>query len=489
MRYDCAVVGAGFGGLGAALTLAEQGARVVLFESLKYPGGCASTFTRGGWKFESGATLFSGFDEGQLFASWIQKHRMEVTTVVPDPMVELRTGEWRMPITSRRTDLLNNFSKFPGAPRDRLAAFFDHQSEIANTLWSLFDDPGMLPPFGQRAFLAHLARTHRYLPLIPWVNRSLADFVARHGLEGFEPLRVYLDAVSQITVQASCADAEAPFALASMDYYFRGTRHVHGGIGVLATAMLDACRRLGVDVRLSDSVKRLAPTHEGWRVTTRHSDVEARHVVANVVPQALRGLIGEAVSELADVAKRVESGWGAVMFYLGIHKDAKVRPEAHHLELVDHHNTAFTEGNHVFCSLSGLDEHRGPDGARTITASTHIPMNQFTTMNSEAQGEYISGICSAMHRTFTKRAPEISDAIVHKLTASPRTFARFVGRPGGFVGGPPRVRGFGNYQGMFSSPIRPGLWMVGDSVFPGQSTLATALGGAKTAMMIAKNIR
>jgi len=29
--------------------------------------------------------------------------------------------------------------------------------------------------------------------------------------------------------------------------------------------------------------------------------------------------------------------------------------------------------------------------------------------------------------------------------------------------------------------VRPGLWMVGDSVFPGQSTLATALGGVKVA--------
>jgi hypothetical protein len=29
--------------------------------------------------------------------------------------------------------------------------------------------------------------------------------------------------------------------------------------------------------------------------------------------------------------------------------------------------------------------------------------------------------------------------------------------------------------------VLPGLWMVGDSVFPGQSTLATAIGGKKVA--------
>ena len=53
---DALVIGAGFGGLGAALRLAEGGARVALCETLKYPGGCASTFERGGHRYgaESG---------------------------------------------------------------------------------------------------------------------------------------------------------------------------------------------------------------------------------------------------------------------------------------------------------------------------------------------------------------------------------------------------------------------------------------------------
>jgi phytoene dehydrogenase-like protein len=38
---DALVVGAGFGGLGAALSLAERGAWVVIYEALKYPGGHA----------------------------------------------------------------------------------------------------------------------------------------------------------------------------------------------------------------------------------------------------------------------------------------------------------------------------------------------------------------------------------------------------------------------------------------------------------------
>lgn len=289
MIYDCAIVGAGFGGLAAALTLAEQGARVVLCESLKYPGGCASTFTRGGWRFESGATLFSGFDDGQLFARWIDRHRLPVETRVPDPLVELRTPHFTLPVSARRDELV----------------------------------------------------------------------------------------------------------------------------------------------------------------------------------------------------ARVEGGWGAAMLYLGLSPGAALRPEAHHLELVDDPARPFTEGNHVFCSISGADEARGPGGARTVTASTHVPMAAFTALGPAAQGEYVARVQAAMGDTIARRAPELADATVHRLTASPRTFERFVGRPGGYVGGAPRVRGIASYQGMVPSPVRPGLWMVGDSVFPGQSTLATALGGARVAALVA----
>ena len=65
-RADAIVVGAGFGGLGTALSLAERGAKVRLFERLTYPGGCACTFDHDGDRFEGGATLFSGFDDEQI---------------------------------------------------------------------------------------------------------------------------------------------------------------------------------------------------------------------------------------------------------------------------------------------------------------------------------------------------------------------------------------------------------------------------------------
>jgi phytoene dehydrogenase-like protein len=72
----------------------------------------------------------------------------------------------------------------------------------------------------------------------------------------------------------------------------------------------------------------------------------------------------------------------------------------------------------------------------------------------------------------------------HVMTASPRTFERFTRREEGAVGGVPRRAGLGNYLELGPRPVMDGLWLVGDSVFPGQSTLATALGGVRTASRI-----
>src|SRR5690606_23293049 len=201
--HDTLVIGAGFGGLGAAMALAEQGSDVVVCETLAYPGGCASTFTRHGYQFESGATLFSGFAQGQLFDRWIERHQLDVELDWLDPVVELRTPDWRLAVPRDRDALIEHFCQLPQAPVEPLRAFFALQRRVADALWHLLDHPELLPPFGVRALGHHIARVPRYLPLLRLMGKPLIDVLRRFGLQDFTPLRTYLDSVSQITVQAS----------------------------------------------------------------------------------------------------------------------------------------------------------------------------------------------------------------------------------------------------------------------------------------------
>ena len=51
-KYDAVVVGSGCAGLSAALRLQTAGKKVLLIEQHNLPGGCATSFVRGGYEFE-----------------------------------------------------------------------------------------------------------------------------------------------------------------------------------------------------------------------------------------------------------------------------------------------------------------------------------------------------------------------------------------------------------------------------------------------------
>lgn len=482
--FDAIVVGAGFGGMGAALRLAEAGARVCLLEALKYPGGCASTFRRSGYAFEAGATLFSGFAPGQLFAELIERHRLDVEVDMLDPMVRLRTPFAELAVGPDRAALLERLVAL-GTPREPLERFVAKQTAVADALWGLFDDPDLLPPFSARRLLTHVARAPDYAPILPLVGRPLGRLVDKLGLRDAEMFVSYLNAVCQITVQCSADEAEAPFALSTLDYYHRGTGHVRGGIGRLAHALLDALRGLGGDVRLSARVRGLTRSRGQWVVDARGGEVRAPLVLANLLPQNVDRLLGPAQGSLPALkraAERVETGWGAVMLYLVVEPPKDARPDAVHLELVHDPSAPFREGNHVFCSVSGVeDEDRAPAGLRTMTVSTHVPLAPLREKSPEAQGRYVADVQAKMRRTIEALAPEWVREVPFEMTASPRTFERFTGRFAGFVGGVPRRAGLDNYRDLVPAPPAEGMYLVGDSVFPGQSTLATAVGGIKAA--------
>ncbi len=564
-RCDALVVGAGFGGLGAGLAFAERGLATVVLEALVYPGGCASTFTRGGHHYESGATLFGGFDEGQWFARLVREHALPVQLARLDPVIELVTPTWRIAVPRERAKLVHALEQLVAQrasieappPPGAIARFFESQGRVADALWPLLDDPRRLPPFDMAGLMWHARRAAKYLSLASVVGRSLADVARRHGVWSCEPVRVLLDAIAQITIQCSASEAEAPFALATLDYPFRGSAHVVGGIGELAHAMADAIARAAPAPRVGEcasgvryahraiAVECVRGTHDPlWRVHTTRGVFEAPRLALNVLPQAARELLergaalgrdsaGESTpapldpslrrahAHLARGATAVESGWGACMLYLVADEppgdlagdspgdSAGASPEPQHLELVRDPAAPFTEGNHVFVSIGGArelarGELRAPHGRRTITVSTHVPLAELLTLDNggapqagesrrdfaarlaaSPRAQRVAAVQTAMRATIAALAPDWSSRIVHDMSASPRTFERFTRRPHGFVGGVPRRRGLAQYLSFGARPLAPGLALVGDSVFPGQSTLAAALGGAKAAARLA----
>ncbi|MCO6456927.1 MAG: FAD-dependent oxidoreductase [Pirellulaceae bacterium] len=477
-----AVIGAGFGGLGAALSLARRGYRVVVLERLNYPGGCAGTFARDGYRFDAGATLSSGLGDGQLFARWIRDLGLDVTAERLDPIVDFRGPQGTLKVPADRDAFIAMLVQDHKNPAG-LRTFFDEQKRTADVVWDILDDPRLLPPFTPAALWTHLRRSPRYAALLPRLGRPLARVLRDHGLDQRGLLRTFLDASCQITLQCGVDEVEAPFAMATLDYYFRGTRHIRGGIGALAWALVEAIAQAGGSVRFADRLRGLERSNGAWRLDTRHGTLSASAVVANLLPQSLETLLGSSNHRLRWLASQVETGWGACMLYRVLRRPADAGPEARHIQIVQDPDQPLIEGNHLFCSISSADEtERAAEGQATMTVSTHIRMRDLNAAR-------VQEVQDRMRAGLEIWAPEWSAGLVHELPASPRTFERFTGRPGGYVGGVPRRAGWQNYRGLWPRPVAEDLYLVGDSVFPGQSTLATALGGHRVAELIHRTRR
>ncbi len=70
--------------------------------------------------------------------------------------------------------------------------------------------------------------------------------------------------------------------------------------------------------------------------------------------------------------------------------------------------------------------------------------------------------------------------VAEVLPGTPITFQRFTRRIAGWVGGFPQT----NLFRCKAPALGNNTWMVGDSIFPGQSTAAVALGGLRVAKEI-----
>jgi phytoene dehydrogenase-like protein len=172
------------------------------------------------------------------------------------------------------------------------------------------------------------------------------------------------------------------------------------------------------------------------------------------------------------------------MVYLGV--DDELIPR--HFPL--HHQVILREplgeGNSIFLSISpAWDETRAPKGKRAITISTHTTLEPWWSSYSQDQetyqelkDEYLERVLQGAERIL----PGLSAAADLTLPGTPVAFQRFTRRYRGWVGGFPQTSLWRNWD----PQLAPNLWMVGDSIFPGQSVPAVSLGGLRVARAVLK---
>ena len=480
------VIGAGVGGLTAASLLLKAGFPVTVLEAHVYAGGSAGTFYHKGYRFDAGATLAGGFSPGGPHArvaeildlTW-PVHPVDPAWIVhlPDKRITQWADQARWEVERQE--------KLPGTEK-----FWRTQEKLAAISWDISARPFPWPP-QSAGDLWTLTRALRpaTMTAAPYLARTMGSVARSHfsangrSPEKYDAFQTFLDAQLLISAQTTADKANALYGSAALDLPRRGVNHVHGGIGNLAGTLVDWFRGNGGVLYFRQQVESVAPRADSTAVirTNKGMEIKADIVLANLTPWGLAKLLGDSASpSLQRTVQETPPTWGAFTLYLGLEDKALPEGGADHHQVVVDPGRPLGEGNSVFISLSDAeDDSRAPAGHRAATLSTHTEItpwwqlkeNDFTAYEAR-RAEYVERMVAAAERAI----PGLRQAIRLCLPGTPVTFERFTRRPMGMVGGFAQESLFAA-QGPATGI--PNVWLVGDSIFPGQSTAGVTVGAMR----------
>jgi C-3',4' desaturase CrtD len=487
------VIGAGIGGLSTAAVLARAGVDVTVLEAHIYPGGCAGTFFHQGYRFDAGATLAGGFYPGgpmdrvaqaagiPAWEAYPAESAMAVHLPESDPIF-LSAGEGRWETRAQAFG--------PGSE-----PFFHWQERTADALWDLAlqsphwppDSPGDALRLFQKGF-SWLARDPKRR-LSPGLLADAFRPVAAHLQGASDKLRLFADAQLLISAQTTSRLANALYGAAALDLSRRGVVHLKGGMGAIAQGLARSVRQNGGRVYYrQEAVRVILGKDRPQAVKTRSGETfTADTVIFNLPVWNISGLFGDDLpGHLGQLSRGRREGWGAFVVFAGLDGAFNLQSTALHHQIVLRPPPG--EGNSVFCSISPeWDTDRAPQGGRAVTLSTHTALEPWWKLFQEDRGAYEAR--RAVYTDWLMTAaesvlPGFQSAAKVVLPGTPVTFQRYTRRAEGWVGGFPQTSLFRAYP----PALGPGLWMVGDSIFPGQSVPAVALGGLRVAEEVKESI-
>jgi len=324
-----AIVGAGPGGLAAAMLLAREGIPVTIFESGLAVGGRTRTIhAPGGYKFDIGPTFFlyprvlrDIFEAcGERLEDHVELRRL-------DPQYHLVfEGGGEIRATADLVRLEQEIARLAPADARNVRRFLDDNraklEAFRPVLEQAFSSPAdLVTP----AMLAALPKLRPFSSVDGDLKRYFAD------------PRVRL-AFSFQTKYLGMSPFQCPslFTILSFLEYEHGVYHPVGGCGAVSEAMANVARKMGVDIRLDTPVERiLYEDGEAVGVEAGGERFAAGSIVVNGdFGHAMRRLVPESMRPRWTDRKleRAKLSCSTFMLYLGV--EGGVGNLAHHTILL-----------------------------------------------------------------------------------------------------------------------------------------------------------
>lgn len=448
-----AVVGAGGGGLAAALLAQAHGVPTTLFDGHRTPGGSAGWFNRGPFSFDAGATTLSGLGANRPITRWQELTRAPVEVWPADPGIVFHLGSETFAYGRSQEEWLTTLERvFPGIAHRR---FWADVKELEGRAWAMLTHLENFPPTSVQD-LASLPGWLRGLPLLPTLATDLATFrrLRQGSSERFER---WLNALCMISAQNHADQVPALIGTLALTYP-QETYLPKGGMQGLFSGWLQHFEALGGVWTPGTPVTGLRPDHQRWLVATESAERPFDHVVANLTTWSLQKLV-------ADLRSAPAEAWGAFTLYAAVRTDANPIRESYHLVMPEN------DVEDYFVSFSHPDDRaRAPAGWQTVTMSQHTLPGEWLELPADEYKARKLARAEAIWRHFLKEFPQVREVKL-QAAGTPKTFARYTARDAGRVGGLPHRWAHPFF--LWPSWRRaPALSQVGDTVFPGQGLVA-----------------
>jgi len=477
---DVAVIGGGMAGMATALRLRAAGVSTVVLEAHGHAGGCAGYYRKRGFSFDVGATTLVDFAPGGVGAELLD-------SVGIAPLDARELPGYRAFLPDRELVLHRDPVAWHA---ERLRAFGDtdrHRrlwallDRLAYTFWRASRSGVRLPVRGPGTALHDLrAVGPAGVPLMRYLNWTLGDALRKCALREDSALAGLLGMLVEDTVHTSIDDA--PLINGALGITIRGAglaRHT-GGMHGFWRVLVTHYRSLGGVLRAGCEVSRVDGEPGAYRVTTRHGTLHARRVVC-AVPTTTTARICAALpvaSRLRPYLERdADALGGACVVFLGVPESEVAGQELTHHQLLQAYDRPLGDGNNMFVSVSEhADSLSAPPGHRAVMISTHTDLADWSGLDETGYEQRKKEIGERLISYARRAYPNLGERAVIAQTGTPRSYERFGFRPAGAVGGLRQHPRNTNQHAVPHDLGGPGLWLVGDSTWPGLGTVACVLG-------------
>ncbi len=487
------IIGGGIAGLTAAALLAHEGLQVVLLEAHYQTGGCAGTFKRGQYIFDVGATQVAGFETGGIHERIFRYlgYSLPSSEVLDLAcVVQLEDG-------SRPIHLWNDPEKwqaeraeqFPGSEK-----FWRLCSQIHQINWSFAKREPVLPVrnlWDFRQFFQAL-RPNTFLAGF-LSNATVMDLLRLCSCEKDLRLKKFLDLQIKLYSQESIDRTAALYGATVLQMAQKplGLWHLNGSMQKLSDILETSLTGDKGELLLRHKVVGLSPKsrNKPWKVDVLDHNKKLKtlygsDVIFTLPPQCLLQIFSNPSFlplSYCDRLMNLPKGNGAVVLYGAIDRK-KLPPHCPcHLQL------DINDPGSLFLSISRENDGRAPAGQATLIASLFAEVDFWNSLSSKEYQDKKQIFLDKMRKAINAYLKIDCDAWLHIELSTPRSFAKWTGRPLGIVGGlGQHPRNFGPYGLSSRTPIE-GLWLCGDSIYPGEGTAGVSLSALQSCRQLMKS--